>query len=262
MEIWQQNGITPPRRVLQKKADDAVVYQVMVALALLCCALLGLRALRSYYATVGGFTTLYDYAAWIGWGGVVLAGAALAATVLWKNRVARAILPWFCALGAVIAATGFSMRLAWVDGFSFLYYLCVAMALQYIVFKLYRWEFFLLSLSTVLAGGLYFCLSNGAGWTPRAIFPFGSVGGERGGYHAAGAIGRTPGRYGASSWPEPSDLRQARHAGLHPGGQWPVGAVHRGCGDPGKPLRLLLHVRGHRRGVHRRSVLHLPAQLE
>ena len=82
-------------KVLQKKADDAVVYQVMVALALLCCALLGLRALRSYYATVGGFTALYDYAAWIGWGGVVLAGAALAATVLWKNRVARAILPWF-----------------------------------------------------------------------------------------------------------------------------------------------------------------------
>lgn len=157
-------------KVLQKKADDAVVYQVMVALVLLCCALLGLRALRSYYATVGGFTALYDYAAWIGWGGVVLAGAALAATVLWKNRVARAILPWFCALGAVAAATGFSMRLAWVDGFSFLYYFCGAMALQYIVFKLYRWEFFLLSLSTVLAGGLYFCLSNGTGWTPRAIF--------------------------------------------------------------------------------------------
>ena len=43
-------------KVLQKKADDAVVYQVMVALVLLCCALLGLRALRSYYATVGGFT--------------------------------------------------------------------------------------------------------------------------------------------------------------------------------------------------------------
>lgn len=157
-------------KVLQKKADDAVVYQVMVALALLCCALLGLRALRSYYATVGGFTALYDYAAWIGWGGVVLAGAALAATILWKNRVARVMLPWFCALGAVAAATGFSMRLAWVDGFSFLYYFCGAMALQYIVFKLYRWEFFLLSLSTVLAGGLYFCLSNGAGWTPRAIF--------------------------------------------------------------------------------------------
>ena len=64
-------------KVLQKKADDAVVYQVMVALVLLFCALLGLRALRSYYATVGGFTALYDYAAWIGWGGVVLAGAAI-----------------------------------------------------------------------------------------------------------------------------------------------------------------------------------------
>ena len=43
-----------------KKNNDAAVYKVMIALVLLCGALLGLRSLRSYYTTTEGFTALYD----------------------------------------------------------------------------------------------------------------------------------------------------------------------------------------------------------
>ena len=51
---------TSSTKLMKKKADDAVVYQVMAALVLLCCGLLGLRSLRAYYSTIGGFSALYD----------------------------------------------------------------------------------------------------------------------------------------------------------------------------------------------------------
>lgn len=157
-------------KLMKKKADDAVVYQVMAALVLLCCGLLALRSLRAYYATVGGFTALFDISHLIGIAGVALTAVCLAVMALVKNRVVRLLLPWPAAVGILVAATGFSMRLSWTDGFPFLYFFCGAMALQYIILKLYRWEFFLVSLSTATAGGLYFCLSSGLSWPPRAIF--------------------------------------------------------------------------------------------
>ena len=158
---------TSSAKLLKKKSDDAAAYQVVAALVLLCCALLALRSLRAYYATVGGFSALYDSTLYIALGGVVLAAAALAVYALVKNRVVRMLMPLPGAVGILAAATGFSMHLAWTD---FLYFFCGALALQYIVLKLYRWEFFLFSLSTVTAGGLYYCLSSGFAWPPRAIF--------------------------------------------------------------------------------------------
>lgn len=161
---------TSSAKLLKKKSDDAAAYQVVAALVLLCCALLALRSLRAYYATVGGFSALYDSTLYIALGGGVLAVAALVVCALVKNRVVRMLMPLPAAVGILAAATGFSMRLAWTEGFPFLYFFCGALALQYIVLKLYRWEFFLFSLSTVAAGGLYYCLSSGFAWPPRAIF--------------------------------------------------------------------------------------------
>ena len=157
-------------KLQKKKSENAVPYQVMAALALLCCALAALRAVKNYYSTVGGFSALYDLTPTVALCGGALALVTLVAAAVWKNRVARAVLPWLTALGAVIAATGVSMRISWVEGFSFLYYFCGAIAVQYIIFKLYRWEFFLVSLTTILAGGLYFSLSSGMSWPPRTIF--------------------------------------------------------------------------------------------
>ena len=113
---------TSSTKLMKKKADDAVVYQVMAALVLLCCGLLGLRSLRAYYSTIGGFTALYDVSYLIGIGGTVLALACIVAAILVKRPLVWALLPWPAAVGIVAAATGFSMRLAWTDGFPFLYF--------------------------------------------------------------------------------------------------------------------------------------------
>lgn len=150
--------------------SDAVVYKVMIALVLVCSALLGLRALRGYYATSDGFAALYDMTPWIAVAGLVLmAVSGGLMLVLQKNRVARMLCPWFMAVGLQVAFTGWNMHTSGIEDFYFLYYLAIAMLVQYIVFQLYQWEFFLFSLSTVVAGGLFFSFSRGLYWTGKNI---------------------------------------------------------------------------------------------
>lgn len=155
---------------LQKaKADNAVVYKTMLALLLLCGALMGLRALRSYYGTIGGFDVLYPLSIWIGaigWGVFVLCGLVL---ILVKRPIVRAVLPWIMAVAALAGATGVSMRMSWTEGFPTLYFLAGAMLLQYIIFLLYRWEFFLFSLSTAASGFLFYHLSTSFSWSLLSV---------------------------------------------------------------------------------------------
>ncbi len=147
---------------LRKAKDDSTVpYKVMIALALACAALFSLRSLRAYYATVGGFSALYGLTPWIIGGGLGLAVICGVLLAIWKKAAVRMICPWFLTAGLFAAVLGCSMRIAWVDDFRLLYFLCVAVLVQYVIFLLYRWEFFLVSLSTMAAGGLFFGYSSG-----------------------------------------------------------------------------------------------------
>lgn len=154
---------------LQKPNDDSVVYKVMIALVAACVCLLSLRSLRSYYATIEGFTALYDYTNIFALVGLILAVVSAAVCFLWKNKIARAIAPWFLVAGLLIAAIGRSMRVSGVADFTFLYFLIFAVLIQYIIYQLYRWEFFLFSLSTVTAGGVFFSFSKGLYWTAKNV---------------------------------------------------------------------------------------------
>lgn len=154
---------------LQKTNDDAVVYKVMIALVAACVCLLGMRSLRDYYATVEGFSALFERTNTIALVGLILAVASVAVSFLWKNKIVRAVAPWFLVAGLLMAATGRSMRVSGVADFSFLYFLIFAVLIQYIIFQLYRWEFFLFSLSTVTAGGVFFSFSKGLYWTAKNI---------------------------------------------------------------------------------------------
>ena len=149
--------------------NDAVVYNVMIALALACLGFMGLRTLRTFYSTTEGFMTLYDRCNTIALMGLALAVAAAAVGIFWKNRIARAFSPWIVVIGLMIAVTGRSMRVSGVADFSFLYFLCFAILVQYIIFQLYRWEFFLFSLSTVVACSVFFSFSHGVYWTAKNI---------------------------------------------------------------------------------------------
>lgn len=152
-----------------QKNDDAVVYNVMIALALACLGFMGLRALRDYYSTADGFYLLYERTNLIVILGLLLAAVSAAAGIFLKNKTVRVLAPWLFVIGLMVAITGRSMRVSGVSDFGFLIFLCFAALIQYIIFQLYRWEFFLFSLSTVTAGGVFFSFSNGVYWTGKNI---------------------------------------------------------------------------------------------
>lgn len=160
---------TMTNKPLQKSNDDTVVYKVMIALALACACLVGLRSLRASFSTIDGYFRLYDMANIIAVIGAVLAVAAVAVTVFCKNNVLRTIAPWVIAAGVMAATTGRSIRVSGGEDFGSLYFLCIAMLVQFVIFQLYRWEFFLFSLSTMTACGLFFSFSRGLHWTAKNI---------------------------------------------------------------------------------------------
>lgn len=153
----------------KKQNDDAVVYKVMIALVLLCVALLSLRSLRDYYATMNGFSALYYKTPAIMIAGVVIAAAAAAVGLTVRKRGVRAVMPWVAVAALMVSVIAWNMRLSGADDFDFLYFLCFAVLVQYIIFQLYRWEFFLFSLSTVTAGGVFFSFSRGVYWTQKTV---------------------------------------------------------------------------------------------
>ena len=154
------NKKTTGEQVRKTKDDNSVVYKVMVALLLLCGALLVLRYLRAnYVTTVDSFFTFYNMTPWMIGIGLAVAAAAAVVLAVWRKTVIRLIFPWVLVLGLLAAMTGFIMRYSY-NNFPMLYFFCLAILAQYIIFQLYRWEFFCVSLSTVAAGGLYFVYSG------------------------------------------------------------------------------------------------------
>ena len=139
-------------QIKKQKAADAVTYKVMIALVLLFISILSLIKLNDYCQTVGGGDLLgiIDQFWWIG---AVFAGICAVLLIVLKHPAARLLLPWGVAVGVIAALAGKSIAR---DSFPLLCVLCAALIILYIIFQLYRWEFFLFSAATFAAGvGFY-----------------------------------------------------------------------------------------------------------
>lgn len=148
-------------KLSRNKADNTVVYKVMVALFLLCGGLMALRSLRATYSTIGGMEIWDARIPWMISLGFACCVLCVVLSVVWKNKIARMILPWLAGVFAMVGITGVSMKLFWTQGFSVLYFVWVAAMVQVIVYLMYGWEFFLFSLPTVSAGVLFLNFSTG-----------------------------------------------------------------------------------------------------
>ena len=98
-----------------------------------------------------------------------LAVVSIVLALVLKNRTVRAICPYTAAVFALFAVTALALRLFWVQPLHALYILNAAVYCLYIVYMLYRMEFFLVSLITVLAGTVFYFFSNGFGLNARSI---------------------------------------------------------------------------------------------
>jgi hypothetical protein len=145
--------------IKQKAADpseEVVIYKIMVAMIVVCIALIGVYWINSNYGVVRYTMTIYQG---------VLIGAivfgAIAAVLLVAAAITRQrkMLCHGLLTGALIAAlyalTSLALRIYVFSAALPLYCFWVAIGVLYAVWLLYQREFFLISLLTVAAGMLF-----------------------------------------------------------------------------------------------------------
>ena len=156
-------------RSRRQKAADAVTYKVTAALFLLFLSIVALKKLSGFYETIAGFDLLYPASLWLMLGGIVLAVVCAALVFSLRKPVVRFLAPWGIGIGFMVSLTSYAMRTTYTDDFSLLYVICGALLVLYIIFQLYRWDFFLFSVTTFLAGATFYLFSRGSSALTRAV---------------------------------------------------------------------------------------------
>ena len=157
------------RNTQMKKSDSAAVYKVMVALALLCIGLVYLRKIHKVFSTVGGMALIEPMlpaAAGICFG---LCAVCIALFIFLKKPACQVLAPWGIFLFAMAGISAVTMKVEYTFGFPMIYFLWAAALVQYIIYQLYGWEFFLFSLPTAAAGFLFYQFRNGVTFSAKNI---------------------------------------------------------------------------------------------
>ena len=157
------------RNKQKKQSENAVVYNVTIALMLLCLGLVALRKLHNTFATVGGMAFLEPLLPIAIGVGFVLCLACIALYIFRKTPASSALAPWLAFLFGSVGVVALSMKIEYTFGFPVLYFLWGAVLVQYIIYQLYRWEFFLFSLPTAAAGFLFYLFRNGVFFSAKSI---------------------------------------------------------------------------------------------
>ena len=144
-----------------KRSDNAAVYKVMAALSLLCIGLVYLRKVHKAYSTVGGMELIEPLLPIAAAVCFALCAACIALFIFLKKPICQTLAPWGIFLFAMAGISALTLKVEYVFGFPMLYFIWAAALVQYIIYQLYRWEFFLFSLPTAAAGFLFYQFRNG-----------------------------------------------------------------------------------------------------
>ena len=131
-----------------KKSGDSVVYQVPGAFALLFVVLVVLRRIGAYYGTVDGFQPVLYATRKLVWVFAALTVVCLAGAIFGKKTWMRAVGRYGAVLMALALVSAFVLSKYWTAKMLFLYLLHTVVYCLYMVYLLYRGEFFAYSLAT------------------------------------------------------------------------------------------------------------------
>lgn len=152
-----------------KKADDNVVFKVMMALVLLIFNIYMIQLVDRVYTTLDGLTKIYPLLLPVALGTAAVAVIAIVLALVLKNRIIRSVCPYVSGVFAMFALSAIVFRQFVGSAATILYILNAAVYCLFMIYQLYRAEFFLVSLATVLAGVTFYYYSNGFGFNFRSI---------------------------------------------------------------------------------------------
>ena len=152
---------------VNNKPRDLTVYKVCIAFVLMVLSMLAVQRVLDIYATGSTFDVIYN-ASKTCWTlcAVLCALSAIAAFALRGKRICK-IFPYIFVLSALEGLSALDLRLFWTEHATAIYMAHAAVYCLYIIFCLYRSEFFCFSLATVLSGFCFYFYSKGLGLNVR-----------------------------------------------------------------------------------------------
>ena len=148
--------MTKNKTAAKKTEDQSVVYKVPAAFALMILVVYAFWRLGGYYSTVEGFTALYPMFCVQRYVFLALTAAELVLCVLLKSRLARTICRYWLAAFALLCVSAWILSIFWTGNMIAIYLMHALVYCLYMVWQLYRSEFFTFSLVTATAGVVFF----------------------------------------------------------------------------------------------------------
>ena len=148
--------MTKNKTAAKKTEDQSVVYKVPAAFALMIVVVYVFWKLGGYYSTVEGFTALYPMFCVQRYVFLALTAAELVLCVLLKSRLARTICRYWLAAFALLCVSAWILSIFWTGNMIAIYLMHALVYCLYMVWQLYRSEFFTFSLVTATAGVVFF----------------------------------------------------------------------------------------------------------
>lgn len=148
--------MTKNKTAAKKTEDQSVVYKVPAAFALMIVVVYAFWKLGGYYSTVEGFTALYPMFCVQRYVFLALTAAELVLCVLLKSRLARTICRYWLAASALLCVSAWILSIFWTGNMIAIYLMHALVYCLYMVWQLYRSEFFTFSLVTATAGVVFF----------------------------------------------------------------------------------------------------------
>lgn len=148
--------MTKNKTAAKKTEDQSVVYKVPAAFALMIVVVYAFWKLGGYYSTVEGFSALYPVFCVQRYVFLALTAAELVLCVLLKSRLARTICRYWLAAFALLCVSAWILSIFWTGNMIAIYLMHALVYCLYMVWQLYRSEFFTFSLVTATAGVVFF----------------------------------------------------------------------------------------------------------
>lgn len=151
-----------PQKESRRTSDDSVVYRAGAALLITCAVLLGLQIVNSKYPLIDHFMAVRTGLLWAAgiFALVAVAGLVELLCLRGKNRFWRAAGPVGLVLGVVLSLGCLYLYKTGYQNIPLLFFICIAVAVLYLIKLLYQPEFFLLSIVNICAGGVFYRLSR------------------------------------------------------------------------------------------------------
>ena len=147
--------MTKNKIAAKKTEDQSVVYKVPAAFALMVLVVYGFWKLGSYYATMAGFSALYPVFTVTRFVFLALFAVLTALAIVLRAPLAKSICRYAAAASALLCVSAWILSIFWTGNMIAIYLMHALVYCLYMVWQLYRSEFFTFSLVTATAGVVF-----------------------------------------------------------------------------------------------------------